>query len=192
MKAHKGAVIAAVVIAAATLAAILAGTPERSTPQWSAVPPPSQALLPFVWHPAPRPLPVLAFTDPAGTPASLADFAGGMVLVNLWATWCAPCLREMPTLDALAREVPDLTVIALNQDRGGIAVAGPFWEEHGFTALALYLDPGFAAAGALEARGLPITLFVDRNGNELARLEGIAAWDAPEVVAYFRAVVKEG
>lgn len=187
MRTGKTTAIVAVVVTAVAVAAILAGKFDGSTPVTTAMAErPSESLLPMVWHEAPKALPEISFAAPDETPASLADFAGGITLVNLWATWCAPCLREMPMLNALAGAVPGLTVVALNQDRGGMAVAGPFWEEKGFANLALYLDPTFKAAATLVERGLPLTILLDRNGQEIARLEGIAEWDAPEVVAYFK------
>jgi thiol-disulfide isomerase/thioredoxin len=186
-------VIAGVALAALiAVAAIVAVTPDRSSVQSGAVEAlrPSEELLPFTWHDRPRPLPEFTFTDAEGAPLSLADFRGRTVLINLWATWCAPCLREMPMLDALAREAegPGFAVLALNQDRGGAEIAVPFWEELGLRSLRLYLDPGLAANRAIDPIGLPLTVLVDREGRELARLAGIAEWSAPAVVAYFKAL----
>ena len=187
MRTGKRTALAALAVAAIAVATILAGKFEGSTPVTSELfPRPAGRLLPFIWHDAPKPLPEIAFAAPDKTPASFGDFTGGITLVNLWATWCAPCLREMPMLNALAGTVEDLKVVALNQNRGGMAVAGPFWEEKGFANLALYLDPTFSAAGMLVERGLPLTILLDRDGQEIARLEGIAEWDAPEVIAYFQ------
>jgi len=189
------AIIAAVAVAAVAAAAIVAvSTDQSSVPSPAGLPtPPAAAVLPFDWNDPSHPPPALTFTDRDGNPLTLADFAGRPVLVNLWATWCAPCLKEMPMLDALAAAVGDgLPVLALNQDRGGLAAAAPFWDEHGFRALRLMLDPGFAAGRAVNARGLPLTLLIGADGLEQGRLEGIARWDDPEVVAYFRALAGGG
>ncbi len=151
-------------------------------------PRPSATALPAVWHDAPRKIPGVAWTDAAGAPARLGDFAGRPALLNLWATWCAPCLREMPMLDALAGEAEGaFSVIALNQDRD-VESARRFWRENGFAHLALFLDPSFEAFGALAVRGLPLTLIVDARGREIARVEGAVEWNAPEIARWLKAL----
>lgn len=163
----------------------LTGSASPSDP-----PRPSVELAPFEWHSEPIDLPDLSFTTADGETTTLADLHGRSVLVNLWATWCAPCLREMPMLDRLAQDAagPGLSLIALNQDRGGLDVAAPYWDDKNFAALTLYLDPGLVTGRALKPRGLPLTVLIDPNGREIARLAGIASWDNPEVIAYFKAI----
>jgi len=160
----------------------VASVPER----------PSTELVPFDWHDQPRETPDLIFTDASGGALTLADLRGRMVLINLWATWCAPCLREMPMLDRLAEAAagPGFALIALNQDRAGLEVAAPYWDDKTFTTLKLYLDDGLSNGRALKPTGLPLTVLIDREGREIARLAGIASWDAPEVIAYFKALAK--
>lgn len=196
MPTHRRTVAAAVAgacIAVAAAAAIVAVRDRGSTPHPSAeAARPSAEVLPAVWHERPGPVPAFAWTDADGAPVALADFAGTPVLLNLWASWCAPCIREMPLLDALAGETRDaLAVVVLNQDRDAEA-ARRFWAERGFQNLALYLDPGLAAFKALSVRGLPLTLVVDAAGREVARLEGIAEWTAPEIVGWLRAFAAAG
>ncbi len=174
------------VVSAAVIVVILG---PGSTPQSRfAAARPSDELLPAVWHDAPRAIPPLAWVDADGGPAGLADFAGTPTLLNLWATWCAPCVRELPMLDTLAGETKGaLAVVALNQDRAG-DTARRYWAERGFDNLALYLDPGLEAFGTLNVRGLPLTLIVDSEGREIGRLEGIAEWTAPGVVAFLKSL----
>lgn len=136
----------------------------------------------------PRPLPEFGFTDAEGKPHGVADFAGRGLVVNLWATWCAPCVAEMPALDraqaALAGQ--GVVVLALSSDRGGKAQVEGFYRERGIRTLGIWLDPRGAAMRALGARGLPTTVIVDRQGQERARLEGAAEWDTPEMLAAIR------
>jgi thiol-disulfide isomerase/thioredoxin len=143
---------------------------------------------------ATRPLPAFTFLDAEGAEKSLADFPGQGLVINLWATWCPPCVAEMPALERLARTLAAerIAVLPLSSDRGGRAVVEAFYQRVGLTGLGIWLDPRGAAARAMGARGLPTTIIVDRQGQERARLEGDAAWDtAPFVAAIRRLVVPE-
>jgi len=132
----------------------------------------------------PLPAPALDFTRPNGTAQTLADFRGQWVLVNLWATWCAPCVREMPALDRLqARLGQRLKVLAISEDRGAAHVVEPFLEKLALAQLAIYLDAKGAAQSALEVRGLPTSYLIDPDGRIRGKLEGAAAWDSPDMVA---------
>ncbi len=135
-----------------------------------------------------RPVPELRFVDGAGASRSLADFHGRFVLLNVWATWCAPCREEMPSLDRLQQALggPDFEVVALSIDRGGVSVVESFYAELGLRALRVYVDPGAEALTKLGARGIPMTVFVDPSGRELWRVAGPARWDDPEVLARIR------
>lgn len=132
---------------------------------------------------AERPVADFAFTDGAGAPLRLADFAGKVLLLNLWATWCAPCVKEMPSLDRLQSELggPGFQVLALAEDRGGAAVVLPFLEKQRVKALAPYLDPTGATNSVLGVRGLPTSVLIGRDGREVARLLGGTDWDNPAV-----------
>ena len=136
----------------------------------------------FIPAETPQPAPVFSFTDMAGKEAGLADFKGSVVLLNLWATWCQPCLKEMPSLAALQQRLgPSLTVLALSEDRGGAETVKPFVEKHGLDKLKLYLDPKSAAIKAFEARGLPSSFLIDADGKVLAKVEGAADWDSDKM-----------
>ncbi len=131
-----------------------------------------------------RPAPEVSFAARDGSPARLADFHGHWLLVNLWATWCAPCVREMPSLDRLQAKLGDrLTVLAVSQDRGAEHVVGPFLEPLGLASLHIYLDPKGRLGQGLGARGLPTTFLLDSDGRVRAQLEGAAEWDSPGMLA---------
>ena len=142
---------------------------------------------------APEPLPALTFQTMDGHEASLADFAGKVVVLNLWATWCAPCREEMPSLDRLQARFADrdLVVLALSVDRAGPERVQQFLDEIGVKQLHVYRDPKAAATRALRVPGLPATLLVDRQGNEVGRVLGIAQWDGPAAVAAIEKLLAE-
>ncbi len=139
----------------------------------------------------PKPLPDFTFTDAEGKAHRVADFPGKGLVINLWATWCAPCVAEMPALDRAqaALEGDGILVLALSSDRGGRAQVEPFYRERGIQRLGLWLDPRGAAGRAMGVRGLPTTIIVDRQGRERARLEGEAAWDTPPMLEAVRRLV---
>jgi thiol-disulfide isomerase/thioredoxin len=132
----------------------------------------------------------LAFNDADGKPVDVARFRGKVVVVNLWATWCAPCVIEMPTLAALQRAYPDdVVVLAVSMDTlERIPNARDFLGVH--EPLALYHDPRFALPSALGIKGLPGTVLYDREGREVARVMGEADWVSPEARALLDALVK--
>ncbi len=136
----------------------------------------------------PRPLPEFGFTDAEGAAQPLARFAGRALVVNFWATWCAPCVAEMPALDRLQQAVAEdgITVLALSSDRGGAAQVRPFYERTAIRHLGLWLDPRGAAARAFGVRAVPTTVVTDRRHREVARLAGPAEWDAEPMVAAIR------
>ncbi len=143
----------------------------------------------LLWHDTPRPLPDLPITAGDGTDHGLNRFRGRVLVVNFWATWCAPCVKEMPALLRLARARPAISVLALSQDRGGAPVVEAFYRAHGLVGgLDVWLDPRGRLGRASEVRGLPTTLIVDRDGRELARLEGAAEWDSAAALAVVDAV----
>jgi thiol-disulfide isomerase/thioredoxin len=135
-------------------------------------------------HDAPRSLPDLGFEDGEGRKRTLSQFRGKVVLLNVWATWCAPCREEMPALDRVQQKLggPGFEVLALSIDTGGTAAVKRFYEETGVRSLALYADPTMRATATLGAMGVPTTLLIDAQGREIARHTGPAQWDAPEVV----------
>ncbi len=139
----------------------------------------------------PVPLPPAALVDADGGAHGLERFAGQGLVINLWATWCVPCVAELPALAALAGRVRDagILVLPLSSDRGGAAVVEKYYRKHGIEGLPVWLDPKGAAARAWGARGIPTTLIVDRQGRERARMEGALDWASEEVVAEVRGLV---
>ena len=138
--------------------------------------------------------PEIAFRTPDGQPTSLAAFKGKALLVNLWATWCVPCRKEMPALDALQREQggPDFQVVAVNVDTARLDRPAEFLKQNGIEDLPLYSDPTADVLQALKRQGgllgLPTTLLVDRNGCEIGRMAGPAEWASPDGQAVIRAL----
>jgi thiol-disulfide isomerase/thioredoxin len=147
-----------------------------------------EALEKLVVHDEPRGPWEATFEGPDGEETSLAAFRGEMVVLNVWATWCPPCRKEMPSLDALAAETAgsDIRVVALSTDRGGAEPVRRFYEEEGIENLAVYVDAANRLPREAALLGLPVTMILDREGRELARLTGDAEWDDPEVVRLLR------
>lgn len=132
------------------------------------------------------------FEDGDGNPVELADYQGKVVLVNVWATWCPPCRAEMPALDSLAgaMEGPDLEVIAVSTDRGGVDRVVAFFEDIGIENLEIALDRSGDFKREAGVMGLPVTLILDREGREIARMMGDAEWDGPEAQALIERVIE--
>ena len=132
-----------------------------------------------------RPVPDAEWRSGEGAKVSLADFSGKVVMVNFWATWCAPCIRELPSINRLQAVLggDDFTVVAINIDTGGEAVAAPFSKRLKIGNLDLYLDPRGATSRAMGVNVMPTTVIYDRGGQEVGRLEGGAEWDSPEALA---------
>jgi len=137
----------------------------------------------FVPASKPFPVPEISVSDSAGNSVELCVFHGKLVLVNLWATWCEPCLREMPSLERLQSRLGDrIAVIAVSEDRGGSKAVEPFIAKLGLKSIKTYLDPKSAVGHALEVHGLPTSFLIDREGRVLGRVEGGAEWDSPKML----------
>jgi thiol-disulfide isomerase/thioredoxin len=137
----------------------------------------------------------LPVRDAAGKPGSFADWRGRPVLVNFWATWCAPCVKEMPALARLSASLNDqVLVAALSEDRppttaGGGEMAVPdlirrFYQVNAITGLPVLVDPAGEAARVLKIEGLPSTVLLDASGREVGRLVGPAEWDGAGVAEF--------
>lgn len=144
-------------------------------------------------HDAPREILSPPFVDGAGRDLTLDDFRGRVVLLNIWATWCAPCREEMPTLDRLQAQLggDDFHVLPLSIDRAGLSPVQRFYEEIGIEHLGQYLAEDIRAMLAFAVIGLPTTLLIDRRGRERGRLMGPAEWDSAEAIAQFQTIIAE-
>ena len=142
-----------------------------------------------------KPVPDLAFDGPNGDARTLADFRGRTVLLNLWATWCAPCRHEMPALDRLQAELggPDFEVVAVNVDTRNLDKPKAWLKEAGVERLAPYADPQARVLQALQRSGhvvgLPTTLLIDPAGCEIAVLKGPADWASADALRLVRAAL---
>ena len=132
------------------------------------------------------------FTDPEGGEHRLSDWQGKIVLVNFWATWCAPCRKEMPMLDALQAEFggEDFEVVTIATGRNPLPGINRFFDEVGVTNLPILLDPKQELARDMAVLGLPITLILNREGQEIARLRGDAEWDSDSAKAIIAALIE--
>lgn len=139
----------------------------------------------FVTHASPRAVPQMVLQTNKSRAVSLRDYRGEWLVVNFWATWCAPCRKEMPQLDALAAhyEGQGVRVIALSVDRGGAAKPEKFLNELGVRHLTRLYDPSYKSARAAGLIGLPTTLLLNPDGQEVGRLAGEADWNSDQVHA---------
>jgi thiol-disulfide isomerase/thioredoxin len=142
----------------------------------------------FVAVDPPKPMPPFVFEDEKGRALDLKDFRGRYVLLNIWSTSCVPCESEMPTLNALSKQLDGskIAVIALAEDHDGRAAARVFFKRHSIDHLSVYDDPSGRAPFILHTRGLPTTFFIDPQGAEIAQLEGAADWTQDAVIAFLK------
>jgi thiol-disulfide isomerase/thioredoxin len=139
----------------------------------------------------PKAVAAINFDDGDGRARNLADFKGKVVLLNIWATWCIPCRKEMPALDRLQASLggPDFEVVPVSIDRGGRDAVSGFYAKTGIRNLAMYVDTSGQAVRTLGAVGLPTTLIVNRGGYEIDRIIGPVEWDAPEIAEFLRRII---
>jgi len=141
----------------------------------------------FVMATTPQTRVDLSFQDENGRQLSLLrDFKGHYVLLNVWATWCGPCVKEMPALNALQRHLAprQVALVALAEDRKGQTAVAGFYQRHRLENLAVYVDAEGDAMALLKLRGLPTTLLIDPDGREIGRTETALDWMKPENLAW--------
>lgn len=168
-------------LVAGTVAAVLAGRKPRAAELATL-----QAVTP------PRPAPDAPFQTAEGTTRHLADYAGKPVLVNLWATWCPPCVAELPSLATFARTLaPEgIRVLPISADRGGAKTVESFYAAHAITGLPVLIDPDMGLMHAFGAQGLPTTYVIDAAGRIVGMEEGGMDWGTQEVANALHAMLR--
>lgn len=137
--------------------------------------------------------PDVSFNDPDGKPTTLAAFKGKPVLVNLWATWCGPCVVEMPTLDALAaREKDRLVVLTVSQDMQNLDKIKPFFAERGYKTIEPFVDPENNLGFSYMTGVMPTTVLYDAEGNEVWRMIGGMDWNGSRASALMEETLAKG
>ena len=133
---------------------------------------------------APPPQPTMVFKSPDGTEMRLSDYKGKVILVNIWATWCAPCIAEMPMLDELqtAKGGSSFEVVTISLDRTS-EEAAQWFKKNGINNLPLWHDSTYGISGKLKLPGLPTSIFYNRQGREIARIPGEVDWTSQEALA---------
>ena len=136
----------------------------------------------------PQTPPALSFTTGEGARQTLANYHGKAIVLNLWATWCAPCVAEMSALNGLAAAVANSAIVVLpvSLDVQGVSVVKPFYVSHHLTDLPVLLDPESDIAQALNVQGIPTTFIMDREHRIVGRVQGGVAWDRPAAIARIR------
>lgn len=148
----------------------------------------------LTFHSEPKAVSAEPFETESGAEMTLADYEGKVVLLNFWATWCAPCRKEMPMLSELQAELggDDFEVVTLATGRNPPPAMKAFFEEIGVSNLPLHRDPRSKVAREMGVLGLPITVIMDRDGQEIARLQGDAEWDSESAKAILRSLIDAG
>lgn len=137
---------------------------------------------------APKPLPDAVLLDATDGPHRLSDYHGRWVVLNFWATWCGPCRKEMPSLQRLQQAMPDLSVVPVAAGRNPPEGIARFYAEAGVTTLPVLRDPKSELARPMGVLGLPLTVIVNPDGAEVARLIGDAEWNGPAARAVLAAL----
>jgi len=145
----------------------------------------------LTFHDQPAVLPELPFTTPEGGEKTLAAYEGRYVVLNFWATWCAPCLRELPSLEALnkAFNSSEFAVVTLATGRNAPQAIDRVFADKDIQTLTRYRDEDMVIGKAFDVRGLPVTLILDPQGREIARMKGEAEWDSPSALAIVQALL---
>jgi len=129
--------------------------------------------------------------DASDAPHAMTEYKGKWVVMNFWATWCAPCRKEMPSLDRLQAAMPDIAVVPVATGRNDVAQIAKFYTQAEVANLPVLRDPKSGLAHAMGVMGLPVTILLNPEGEEVARLIGDAEWDSPDAIAVLQALTAE-
>ena len=164
-------------------------SPGVARAEASSCEPVPDALAKFQPADAPPPEALVSFLEDNQREVTLADWHGKGIVVNFWATWCAPCVEEMPALDELHADLAGdgIAVLAVSSDTGGADVVRAFYQKMGIKHLAVLTDTRSRMAQSLGVFGLPTTILFNAEGKDVGRVVGPAEWNAPEIVAFLRA-----
>ena len=143
----------------------------------------------MLWD-APVEVPDAVLLDATDGEHALADYKGKWVVLNFWATWCAPCRREMPSLERLQAAMPEIAVVPVATGRNAVEGIQRFFDEAGVTTLPILRDPTSDLAHAMGIMGLPVTVILNPEGQEVARLIGDAEWDSDSAKAVLKELAK--
>lgn len=175
------ALLAATIIGAALVGLYLLRPSGESKPE---------ALAALTADPEPKAVPELTVIDQAGNKVSLAKFRGHVVILNMWATWCAPCVRELPALGRLksALDSGKIALVTVNASHDTAAQTAAFLKAHDAADLPVYRDPDLSLLSGFGSQGLPFSVLIDAKGREIARASGPMQWDDPAAIAYFKSL----
>ena len=133
----------------------------------------------------------LKFKDDEGKEISFSDFQDKVLLVNFWATWCAPCIKEMPSLDRLKKKInKNFDVIAISVDRDGVKKVKDFFNENKITNLEEYFDTKNSLAKEMNLIGLPTSFFINKKGDLIGYFQGDMEWDNNTVIEFINYLIK--
>jgi thiol-disulfide isomerase/thioredoxin len=143
-------------------------------------------------HTAPIKLPLIEFHDQNGKKINNEIFKGKISVINLWATWCPPCVRELPQFDNLVTQLKgtNISIFAISQDKAGTKIVPPYFKKLNIRNLQIYVDHQSTLMKVLKTPVLPTTIIIDKNGMEIARLVGEIKWDSKEVISYLKSLDK--
>ena len=148
----------------------------------------------IVFHETPRAVAAESFMDGQGRMVTMADFKGRVIVLNIWATWCLPCVEEMPSLDNLQGVLgdEDFQVVALSIDKTGLREIEYFFAQNELENLTIYRDEAQKLFDQLAVVAIPTSLIIDRQGREIGRMVGPATWDSDRMIATLHDIIKQG